>query len=286
LAGLRQTRARARLRVFALLGCSLVTLAAAGACSSFDGNDDPAAFESGAPDASVGVDRADVSVPPDCDATHTCDAGPEPLSLISPFRDAGLTFPESIVWTLSALDDALFHYTTDGTDPVASSKSGAGTVTLQDLVDGTVIKWTVGASANVHSFVVHIDGLDGGSAQGGGVILQNFRFATTTTAITAVKLGVTSIVVRADIRLWNQRGCPTCVDFLTLGIDKASDCFAASIPGTYPGAAANSRTFTVTVPAEAGVYPIRMGYSQVFDCPGALAQPLSDTQVGILVVTP
>jgi hypothetical protein len=235
--------------------------------------------------AEAAADAAD-SAPPDCDATGTCDAGPEPLSLISPYRDGGLTYPEPIVWTLSALGDALIRYTTDGTDPTPSSNSGVGTVTLQNLVDGAVIKWTAGASANVHSFVVHVDGLDGGSAHNGGMLLQNFRFATTTTAITSVPLGVATINVRADISLWNPTSCPTCIDFLTLGIDQPSDCFAAAVPQTYPGAIAYSQPFVLTVPAEAGVYPIRIGYSQVYNCTEALATPLSDTQVGVLVVTP
>jgi hypothetical protein len=291
LTDLRPNRARTRIRTASLVGCvacGVAALAALGAsaCGSFSAGDPSPTEDASTPDVAVAVDSAADSAPPDCDATGTCDAGPEPLSLISPYRDGGLTYPATIVWTLSALNDALIHYTTDGTDPTLASKSGAGTVTLQDLVDGTVIKWTAGSSANVHSFAVHIDGPGGGSAQNAGVILQNFRFATTTTAITAVPRGVATINVRADISLWNQSNCSGCVDFLTLGIDKPSDCFAASIPGTYPGAVAYSRTFVLTVPAEAGVYPIRIGYSQVFDCNAALATPLSDTQVGLLVVTP
>jgi len=87
-------------------------------------------------------------------------------------------------------------------------------------------------------------------------------------------------------RLWNQAGGPGCIDYLTLGIDKPSDCFAASMPGLYPGATAMNKEFEVSVPTEAGVYPIRIGFSQVFDCKAALAGSLSDTQVGVLVVTP
>jgi hypothetical protein len=252
---------------------------AAGACSSF-GNDGDAPSPVPSSEVDATLDDAD------CDATGSCDAGPEPVSIISPYRDGGLTYPEQIVWNLSAAAAAILHYTTDGTDPTPASRLATGTVTLNDLVDGTVVKWTVGSSANVHRFDVHIDGPDGGSTRSAGLIMENFRFETTTTAITSVPKGVASINVHADLRLWNQPECPTCVDFLTVGIDAPSDCFAASIPYPYPGATGQNHTFKLAVPDKPGVYPIRAGLSQVLDCNAALAGSLSDTQIGVLIVTP
>ena len=42
----------------------------------------------------------------------------------------------------------------------------------------------------------------------------------------------------------------------------------------------------LVVPTEAGVYPIRIGAPAVYDCDAALREPLSETQLGVLVVTP
>ena len=264
-----------------LLGSgALATAAIVVACTSFSSDDTP--------DAGMGLDGATPEAASSVDAAKASDAGDaaEPLSLISPYRDGGLTYPQTIIWTLSALDDAIIHYTTDGSDPKSSPKTAAGTVTLKDLVDGTVIKWTAGQSTNVHTFVVHVDGPDGGSAKGGGDIFQDFRFATTMTAITKVPRGVAALNVTTDLRLWNPVSCPTCVVVYTIGIDKPSDCFAQGIPPTYPGLAADAVTFHIKVPAQPGIYPIRIGAPEVYDCTMAMAQPLSDTQVGILVVTP
>ena len=214
------------------------------------------------------------------------DAGPEPVSIISPYRDGGLVYPEKIVWTLSAANDAIIHYTIDGTDPTATSKSASGTVILQDLLDGTVIKWTIGSFTDVHAFVVHIDGPDGGSSRNDGIIFQNFRFEMSTAAITTVPKGVASITVHAGLRFWNGNGCPSCIDVLTVGIEKPSDCIGGLNPGLYRGATFSDQTFKVTVPSKAGVYPIRIGFSEVFDCDQALQQGLSDIQIGVLIVTP
>lgn len=215
------------------------------------------------------------------------DAGPAPIFVVSPSRDGGLTYPETITWTIAALpDDAIIRYTVDGTDPTPSSKSASGRVTLADLPDGTRVKWTTGAAPEVNELIVSVDGPNSRSARAPGVILQNFRFATTTAPITAVQRGVSSVKVSADIRLWNQADCPTCIDFLTVGIDQPSDCFAASVPGVYPGKSGLKHEFVLSVPETAGVYPIRIGFHQVYDCPAALKEPLSDTIVGMLVVTP
>lgn len=263
----------------------MVALAAGGACGAFsEGDPAPAPNASDAATAPVGTVEA--SVDAGCDATGTCDAGREPLSLISPYRDGGLTYPYSIAWTLGALDNAIIHYTTDGTDPTASSKLASGSTTLKDLPTGTTIKWTAGDSTNVHSFVTAFDGPDGGAARNGGFIIENFRFATSTSPITSVPRGVLKVGVAADIRFWNGAGCATCIDVFTVGIDKPSDCFIGADPGLYPGVGFAGVKFTLTVPTDPGVYPIRVGSSAVFNCTQALAQPLSDVQVGTLVVTP
>ncbi len=167
------------------------------------------------------------------------------------------------------------------------SRIPSGEAKIDVTPDKTVIKWTIGESSNVHSFVVGIDGPDGGSAQGGGLVFENFRFGTGGLPITQVQQGVVDVVtVHADFQLWNGRACPSCFDILTVGIDKPSDCIIGGNPLTYPGVSALDAVFQVHVPPTPGVYPIRTGTALQYDCDAALKGSLSDTQVGILVVTP
>ena len=68
-------------------------LLAAGACSTFTAEDSPS------PDANANTSRETDAAPADAPADVPLDGGPEPISLISPYREGegGLTYPLTIV---------------------------------------------------------------------------------------------------------------------------------------------------------------------------------------------
>ena len=262
-----------------ILGGIFFALVVVAACTSFSTESTPTF------DAGSAVDAGGAPATSGRDDAGPVDAGPEPLSIISPYRDGGLAYPRPIAWTIAALDDAVIYYTTDGTPPNPTSNHGTGAVVLRDLPDGTVISWTIGPHTVVHSYTVHVDGReDSGPAQQAGYIFESFRFTTTTSPITTVKAGVASISVHAGAQIWNGAACPGCIDVLTMGIDKGAACLGAGLPQRYPGANFSDREFTIPVPAKAGTYPIRVGFAEVYDCDAGLKSPLSDVQIGTLVV--
>ncbi len=85
-------------------------------------------------------------------------SGNEPLTAISPFHPSGeLTFQRPIDWTISALDPStVICYTLDGSTPTAKSSSATRKVTLDDLKNGTKIRWTAGDSNVVHAVDVGV----------------------------------------------------------------------------------------------------------------------------------
>jgi hypothetical protein len=183
-----------------------------------------------------------------------------------------------IDWTLAVEPTATLRYTTDGGDPTPSSPASMGVASLPALAGGTTIKWVVGGSTKVHSFLVQADA----SASNVGAILEGFAFDASKSPILRVTAGASTVSARAKFQFWNQSLCPTCITQVIVGTTAGTFCLS-NIPGVYPGGIVTTN-FDIPVPATPGVYPVRVGTTQENSCGTAAGKPLSAMQVGTLIV--
>jgi hypothetical protein len=257
-------------------------LAGVWSCGDLQSSPQPFSSDGSAPPEGV----ADVSVTPqDADADADLDAGPEPLTILSPYSEAGtMTTAEPLDWTLASIDPgAPIHYTLDGTDPVGSLQVALGRITFSSLPDGTTIRWSVGLSQTSHAFVVHVDP-DAGSLETS--MLDRFAFDDAGVPILKVSRDQDAAVTGTlRARAWTGAGCPTCVVVVGVGISKVDSCpLVINPPGTYVHYLAASAPIAVGVPAEAGVYPIRSTRRDEYGCDPDAGWPVSDPQIGVLIV--
>lgn len=207
----------------------------------------------------------------------------EPATVISPFHPSGsLTYQRPIIWTISAFDAMTpIHYTTDGSAPDSSAQTGIGKVTLQNLAEGTRIRWVAATGSTIHEMTVHVDS---SLATETHHIVENVRFTASGGPIVHVKPGAT-VAGKAGAAVWNgQSNCPTCIDQITLGISSAATCLVSVQPNTFPGSAGSDVSFSIKAPTAPGVYKMRTGFTQQYKCADAIGQALHDTEVGTIIV--
>jgi hypothetical protein len=69
-----------------------------------------------------------------------------------------------------------------------------------------------------------------------------------------------------NFQIWNQTGCPGCIDQIVIGIGSdAQTCAYQGIPGLYPGKLGQSQ-FVLTAPTDPGTYDIRFRMTQEYNC--------------------
>jgi hypothetical protein len=267
-----------RLAFSVLVGAG--ALASVWSCGDLQSSPQPLSTDASPPPEGV----ADVSVTPQ-DGDADLDAGPEPLTILSPYSEAGtLTTAEPIDWTIASIDPGVaIHYTADGSDPVGSSLVAFGKITLSSLADGTRIRWTVGASQTRHEFLVHVDPAAGNNETS---MLDRFAFDDAGVPILKVARDQDAAVTGTlRVRVWSGPGCPTCVLLVGVGVSKVESCpLVVAAQGTNYHYVNPSAPMAVAVPPEAGLYPIRSTRREEYGCDPDAGWPVGDPQVGVLIV--
>jgi hypothetical protein len=102
------------------------------------------------------------------------------------------------------------------------------------------------------------------SYQGGGTHLAYLDMKGDGSVAIATSGEVISSSV--DFQIWNQAGCPGCIDQIVIGIGSdAQTCVYQGIPGLYPGKLGKSQFF-LTAPTVPGTYDIRFRMTQQYNC--------------------
>ena len=212
------------------------------------------------------------------------DAAVTFVTVISPYDPSGsLTYPIPIDWTLASEPPLPIHYTTDGTDPVATSPGGMSPVVVHAVPGGTTIRWSVADDSAVHMFNV---GADAGLESDTVAFQDGFSFGDSGSPIIVAQPGETLQLHVENAWEWNSTTyCPDCIDQLKYGIDGAVGCMLDGNPQVYPGVHQDRQTLvSIDAPNAKGVSYIRVGLEQNFNCDDVIGHTLGKTIVGTVIV--
>ena len=257
-----------------------------------DGGCTPACTSCGAADGCGGTCKTGT-----CAGSATCVAGiciTPTVSYLSPGTypaSWSSAFAKPISWTMASEAPSTIRYTLDGTTPVSTSASGASPLTIFVSTSATTLKWFAddGASeSTVHSFVVAFDST---LQSGYGYVVDTVKLDSTTPVVvtTPGKLLTGSMKWEAWVRTVGTGACPLCRMQIVYGVGtSALGCLYDASPGGWPGASGTSAT-TITAPATAGTYKVRVAWALQNNCTDAItiANPLDvkpTTEVGTIVV--
>lgn len=233
------------------------------------------------PDGGAEDDPLDASIDVYVAPADDAGDGSTNLSAISPSGpNATLTLARTADWTIGSERAGVIYYTTDGGAPSLTSPNAPSPLTLQLVPDQTTIKWFVQGDPRSYSFKV---GADGNKKNNGGLIIEHFKFASSNSPVLRVAKG-SLVQASLDLQVWSQTNCPGCLDQLIWGFSNPQNCFGNLQPGTYNGDKYGfSKNFPVRVPSNAGVYTLKVGYTQEFNCNDALKKSLGTTEIGVVI---
>lgn len=233
------------------------------------------------PDGGIDDDPLDASIDVSVAPVDDAGDGSTNLSAISPSGpNATLTLARTADWTIGSERAGIIYYTTDGGTPSLTSQGVPSPLTLALVPDQTTIKWFVQGDPRSYSFRV---GVDGNKKNNGGLIIEHFKFASSNSPVLRAAKG-SLVQASLDLQIWSQSNCPGCLDQLIWGFFNPQNCFGNLQPGTYSGDRYSfSKNFPVRVPQNAGVYTLKVGYTQEYNCNDAMKKSLGTTEIGVVI---